>query len=96
MIIFRPHRGSLSDVMAEAREFENLEQMKHYIVEDWDNYIKFEDIVLSEDSHDDSRISWKNVRYVCIKGIQEYNGEYKDYMKMYKTPQCIGMCSEDY
>ena len=30
-IIFRPHRGSLADAMAEAKEFDNEEEMKKHI-----------------------------------------------------------------
>ena len=96
MIIYRPHRGSLIDAMKEAKEFETLDEMKDYIVDDWDGFIKKDDIVLSEETHDDNRIGWKNVKHVCTKGILEYDGTYKDYIKLYNTPQCIGMCSEEY
>ena len=41
MIIYRPHRGSLADAMAEAKEFNNEQEMKEYIVKQWNGYIFF-------------------------------------------------------
>ena len=35
MIIFRPHRSSLDETMKEAKEFDDVEKMKEYIVELW-------------------------------------------------------------
>ena len=35
MIIFRPHRRMLYEAMAEAKEFNNVEEMKEYIVKFW-------------------------------------------------------------
>ena len=35
MIIFRPHRGSLYAAMAEAKEFNTVEEMKEHIVKLW-------------------------------------------------------------
>jgi hypothetical protein len=91
MIIFRPHRGSLADAMAEVKEFENEEQMKEHIVKDWQWFISFEDIVIGELLINDKRIGWKDTRYVCTKRMGN-----DDYMKIYHCPQCIGMCATDY
>ena len=35
MIIFRPQRRLLADAMAEAKEFDNVEEMKKHIVKLW-------------------------------------------------------------
>ena len=35
MIIYRSHRGSLADAMAEVKEFNNEQEMKEYIVKQW-------------------------------------------------------------
>lgn len=96
MIIYRPHRGMLADAMMEAREFKTLDEMKDYIIKRDIFSIKKEDIVLSEKTHDDNRINWKDIHYVCIKGYKTFAGTYIDYVKMYGKPQCIGMCSDDY
>lgn len=38
MIIYRPHRGSLSDALKEAKEFETEEEMKYYIMRQYKYY----------------------------------------------------------
>ncbi len=91
MIIFRPHRGSLSEAMSEAKEFENEEQMKEYIVSKWYGYISVEDIVIDDNARNDDRNGWKDTMYVCTKRMGD-----DDYIKEYGTPQCIGMCATDY
>lgn len=98
MVIYRPHRGGIAEAIAEAKEFENIEGMKEYILEcrtknTSHSYKPFEisDIVIDEDSHDEDRIGWRNVHHVCVKRLGN-----EDYMKEYGRPQCIGMCSEDY
>ena len=98
MVIYRPHRGGIAEAISEAKEFENIDGMKEYILEYWTkhmphSYKPFEisDIVIDGDSHDDDRIGWRNVHHVCVKRLGN-----EDYMKEYGCPQCIGMCSEDY
>lgn len=91
MIIYRPHRGRLHDAMAEAKEFDSIEDMKNHIVEDWRGYVSFEDIVLSDEVHEDNRVGWHDVHYVCTKRMGD-----RDYIAIYNCPQCIGMCSENY
>lgn len=91
MIIYRPHRGKLSQSIKEAKEFRNEQEMKEYIVEEWDNNFSVDDIVILEEYHDDDRIGWKNVRQVCSKRFGNTNN-----MELYGVAQCIGMCSTDY
>lgn len=31
MVIYRPHRGGLKEAMAEAKEFNSIDEMKRYI-----------------------------------------------------------------
>lgn len=93
MIIYRPHRGKLADAMAEAKEFNNEQEMKNYIVEDWNGYISIEDIIIIDNDEiiEDNRIGWKDTRYVCTKRVGN-----DDYIKKFGHPQCIGMCATDY
>lgn len=91
MIVYRPHRGSLIAAMAEVKEFNNEQEMKEYIIEQWDHLISIDDIVIADDPHNDERIGWKDTRYVCTNKLGE-----DDYIKKYGHPQCIGMCATDY
>lgn len=90
MLIYRPHRGSLADAMAEAKIFNSFDEIKEYVTHQWNsvwgwNILNPNDIVLDEESHDDDRISWKDVRYLCLKRLGN-----EDYMEEYGCPQCIG------
>ena len=89
MIIYRPHRGGLAEAMQEAQTFSDIEAMKAYIVQHFEDVFgtkmfEVSDIVLNEDKpgHDDPRINWHDTRYVCVKRM---GGE------VYNIPQCIGM-----
>ena len=88
-IIWRPHRGGLDAAMREAKEFNDIEEMKDYLVNLFRTTLEREDIVIDERVSDDDRIGWKNVHMVCAKKLW---GE--DYMYMYGCPQCIGWCGE--
>lgn len=91
-IIYRPHRGgSVFDTIKEAREFNNIQEMKEYIVKQWDNNFSIDDVMIKDESNNDDRINWKDVRYVCIKRLGK-----EDYMSKYGSPQCIGYCATDY
>ena len=88
-IIYRPHRGSLSQSIREARIFNSEEEMKAWIVEEWARpfgykLFNIEDIVIDKEEINDSRIYWKDTRYVCIKRCGS---------EFYSYPQCIGMCA---
>ena len=90
MIKYRPHKGSLADAMAEAKEFETVAEMKNYFYEDWNDgaaeeLFSKEDIVIGDPLGDDNRIGWKNVRHVCVKRIGA---------KILDTPQCLAWCGE--
>lgn len=97
MIIYRPHRGGLTESMAEAREFESIEAMKQRIVEHWASQFDgrkpfdVEDIVLGDECVDDPRTGWHDTRHVCVKRFGN-----EDYMEKYGSAQCIGQCATDY
>lgn len=90
MLIYRPHRSNLAEAMTEAKTFNSFDEIKEYVANKWNsvwewNILNPNDIVLDEESHDDDRIGWKNVRYLCIKRLGN-----EDYMEEYGNPQCIG------
>ena len=82
IIKYRPHKGSLSDSMDLVKRFFSVEDMKSYIIEDWNDFIKPKDIVIDEKVIYDDRTKW-NTQYVCVKKLGT---------EKYKIPQCIGMC----
>lgn len=49
MVIYRPHRGSLSDALQEAKEFETEEEMKYYIMRQYRDYAN--DLLRMENNH---------------------------------------------
>lgn len=53
MIVYRPHRGTLADAMAEAKEFNTELEMKKYIVEQWNDYFSIDDVVIADESIND-------------------------------------------
>ena len=90
MLIYRPHRSSLAEAMAEAKTFNSFDEIKEYVSNKWNsvwgqNILNPNDIVLDEESHDDDRIEWKDVHYLCATKIGN-----EDYIKEYGCPQCIG------
>lgn len=93
MIKYRPNRGGLSEAIAEAREFNNEDEMKEYMVHQWNEWLidqrepmfRKEDVVIGEALGDDDRIGWKNVRHVCVKRMGN---------AVFAHPQCIGWCGE--
>lgn len=101
MVIYRPHRGGLEEALAEAKEFESIEEMKQHIYE----HFKFvysdlgyemepfgiDDIVIAEETADDKHCGWHDTRHVCIKRLLK-----EDFMEKYGSPQCIGHCATDY
>lgn len=91
MIIYRPHRGSLFDAMLEAKEFNNEQEMKEYIVKQWDSYFSIGDIVIIDEPRNDKRIGWEDSKYVCSKRFGK-----QDNIALYGTPQCVGMCATIY
>ena len=67
MFIYRPHRGGLEEAMREKKVFNSKEEMFNNILAEWHGLISFEDLSLSEILGDDSRIGWKDCRYVLTQ-----------------------------
>ena len=86
MIKFRPHRGGLSESLAETKEFEGIDSMFSFIIEQHHGAFDKSDIVIDEDIRFDNRCGW-NTQHVCVRRYFD-----KDYIKLYNCPQCIGMC----
>lgn len=100
MIIYRPHRGGLKESLAEAKEFETIDEMKAYIYKDWKEFhekighkapFENDDIVIEDEAFNDNRCKWRDTRRICTKQMGKEN-----YMELYGYPQCIGMCATDY
>lgn len=94
MIKYRPQRGGLVEAMAEAKQFETIEEMIDYIYNDhaetWGQpMFDREDLSIEDPPHgDDNRIGWKNVRYILTN---RYGNE--DYIELFGHPCMIGYCS---
>lgn len=99
MIIFRPSRELLDESMAEAKEFNTVEEMKAYIVKLWHDGLdgtkelfNVDDIVINvESAVNDDRIGWQDTMSVCLKRLGD-----EDFIKKYNSPQCIGKCATKY
>lgn len=91
MIIYRPQNGSLSSAMSEAKEFDTIDDMKKYIVSNNDGLFGYEDIILMDDSIDDTRINWHDCKMICVKRFGKDN-----YIDLYGCPQCIGYYATNY
>lgn len=102
MVIYRPHKGGLAESMEEAKVFDDVQAMKEYIVKSYRDVeieltgrdaapFDVDDIVLGDDVMEDTRIGWKDVRHVCTKRFFS-----EDYIKLYGSPQCIGMCATEW
>lgn len=91
MIIFRPQRSTLEESMAEAKEFESIEEMKKYIVEQSNNSFSIQDIVISTIEINDTRTGWEDSKFVSVK-LSGKQDPTKDFM----APQAIGICATRY
>ena len=82
--IFRPHRSTLNEAMAEAKVFDTKEEMFNYIVACWKGLFDVSDLVIDDEESPDNRIGWLDEHYVCTKRFGD---------KINDVPQCIGMCA---
>lgn len=82
MVIFKPHRGGLEEAMAEAVEFNSIDEMLSYICNDHNKYIpyfqiKSSDIYIEKSEYGDERIKWHNLFYLMYERrskISDYEG----------------------
>lgn len=94
MVIYRPHRGSLSDAMKEAIEFDSIEDMIEWICKDHNdscNYFQItpEEIYIS-DYGSDERVDWHNCFICCYERpskIKNFEG-YKKYFGIVNEDDC--------
>lgn len=84
MIIYRPHRGSLKEAMVLRKIFKTEAEMFEYISSQNDGFVNVEDLSIGEILGDDTRIGWKDCRYVLTS---RYGKE------RFAVPQVIGTCS---
>lgn len=83
-IKYRPLKESLNESIKAIKEFNTVEEMYEYIAQDWQGYIKTEDLSLSDPlTIIDARIGWKNFRYVLTAAIGN---------QRYMNKQVIGYC----
>ena len=72
MIIYRPHRGSLSDALSEVKEFSTWQELKEYVASTWNSMgfgqVTSSDVTIKTDSIMDERICWEDTRMVLLKG----------------------------
>lgn len=91
-ILYRPHRGSLADAMAEIKEFKSEKELREYIVakeKEWGYNTKPENITIKLYSDlGDDRIGWPNSYIVDghgVFGFITYNVPLEDSLKAYKA-----------
>lgn len=112
MVVFRPHRHLLYESMDEKQEFNSIEEMKEFIINEHNSVsintkfkITKEDIWL-EDYGNDDRIGWRNTEIISFApynkisdtaGYLWWFDEKEEDIKYPDEPVgVIGFCSEDY
>lgn len=101
MVIFRHHRGGLSESMETRQEFKTFEDLQKYIVEYMKPYMKLltSDVIPGSHSGNDDRIGWKDSTYLCIAGyndVSDKEGFERFFGGKYDHPVCIGMFATEY
>jgi len=100
-VIYRPHRGSLSEAMKDVVEFDTFQDLQKHIVKDMEQVIKLNEceIVPAMEPSNDTRIGWRDSDYLCIDSYDKVADKkgYKLYFGgEYDCPLCIGMFATDY
>ena len=87
-VLYRPHRGSLEQSMADMEVFTTVDGMYNAIVSYWKGMIDKSDLSVSRYGHGvDDRVGWHNLYVVCTARMGD---------DTYDTPQCIGFCNLPY
>ena len=78
MIIFRPHRSSLSMAIKESKEFLSLKYLLNYIVEEHNKMCSFfqidvNDLNIQLYSQEDTRIKWHDVFIITFESYDRIN-----------------------
>lgn len=88
LYVYRSHRGSLDESMETCVICESVDKLKDVVIEEYRPYgvtLTRDDIIISDETHNDERIGWKETRYVCVTHLEGDN---------FDTPQCVGMCCD--
>lgn len=111
-VIYRPHMFLLSEAMEEKKEFNSIQEMKEYLVNEHNNNIvnlKFkittDDIWLS-DYGDDERIGWRDTKIITYAPYNKISNK-EGYLWWFGKKEedikdkdlsigVIGFCSCDY
>lgn len=89
MIIYRPHRGTLSESMKEVSIYDSCDLMIESIVKD-SKYLTGKplfsaaDVSIGPEIFPDYRTGWMDCRYVLISRFAD---------SVYNPPQAIGICA---
>lgn len=71
MVKYRPHRGMLSESIDGAKEFDTIDQMYDYILNDWNagyDFFDREDLSISEETRESTG---KNCGMYVLKGLEK-------------------------
>lgn len=90
-IIYRPHRPRLDESIKKSKEFDTEQEMKEYVVKEWNGYFTVDDIIIDTKVNNDTRVGWEDSRYVCTRKFGDI-----DNIEKYGSAQCIGMCATKY
>ena len=87
-ILYRPHRGQLSEAMAELKEFKSVKAMLDYVVKKWNeiwgkDIFDINDLFIKYYGYDE-RIDWETY-VVCVGKMQNEN-----FLEKGLHPQAIG------
>lgn len=87
-LAFRPVRDPFEESMENVKRFQNVAEMKQYIIDDSERALKVryrpEDIVIKKEGIDDIRNGWRSTHYVCVTHMGKEH---------FDVPQCIGWCT---
>ena len=85
-VLYRPHRSTLEESMAEVKEFSSIKELCEYLAEQCKGAFDVSDIYISYYCYDE-RIDWET--YIVTVG--RYGKV--DYLKKYASPQAEGFCT---
>lgn len=101
MIIFRHHKGLLSESMKTCKEFNTFEELQQYIVDYMKPHLNLvpSDIVAGNIKRCDERIRWEDSDYLCLAGysqVSDKEGFEKYFGGKYEGNFCVGTFATKY
>ena len=85
-VIYRPHRGGLSEAMEDKQEFETIYELLDWLVEEHMNAFKKEQVHLTYYGYD-HRIDWETF-LVTVDCYHNHDNKME-----YATPMLLGFCT---